>query len=209
MEPHICIQFLNIPQVNIHHFDFELWFNKAYRTVARTIPGGLTRVQKMNMCNYLHDELNNNIDVNTQEDFDDWQKNVIDEISQIGDFELGKSQKIVNMLLKYFCCWYYSDQDPNFNVEYNHLVLCFQYFHAPVDNIVLKSVLRLDEYNLDIIRRIGHDNPKFLVNNVHVPWSKLDNYEIYMELQNFIQERADALGLFSKLDFEMQHLWIP
>jgi len=208
MEQQQCIDFLNLQRVNIHHFDFQQWFNKAYGTVKRTIHGGLTPVQKMTIQELLHVELNN-IDVNTQVDFDNWQLDVINEISHIGDLELGKSQKIVNMLLKYYCCWYYSGQDPDFNEQYYHLDLCFQYFHAPVDSRVLIRVFDLDEYNLNIIHPIGHGYAQFLVNNVHVPWSQLDNYEIYMELQNFIQGRADALELFSKLDFEMQHLWIP
>jgi hypothetical protein len=208
MDPQICIQFLNLQQVNIHDFNFTHWFNKAYRTVARTIPGGLNPVQQMNICEYLRDELHNNIDVNTQEDFDVWHLNVINEISRLGNLQLGQSQKITNIMLKYYCCWYYSGQDPEFNDEHDHLALCFQYLHAPVDSIVLRRVFDLDEYDLDIIVIINPNYAKLLVNHLPVPWSSLDDYGIYMQLQNFIQGRADELELFSKLDFEMQHLWI-
>jgi hypothetical protein len=77
-----------------------------------------------------------------------------------------------------------------------------------VDSKVLSRVFGLDEYNLDIIVIINANYAQFLVNHLQVPWSQLDDYGIYMQLQNFIQGRADELALFSKLDFEMQHLWI-
>ena len=208
MNQELCIQFLNLQQVNIHYFDFQHWFNKAYNTMSRTNHGGLNENVKQIICGYLLNELNQMDEFNNQQEFDVWHLNVINEISRLGNLHLGQSQKITNMLLKYYCCWYYSGQDPEFNEDYNHLESCFQYLHAPVDSIVLRGVFDLDEYNLDIIVIINANYAQFLVNHLQVPWSQLDDYGIYMQLQNFIQGRADELGLFSKLDFEMQHLWI-
>ena len=91
MNQELCIQFLNLQKVNIHFFDFQHWFNKAYRTMSRTNHGGLNENVKQIICGYLLNELNQMDEFNNQQEFDVWHLNVINGISQLGNLHLGQT----------------------------------------------------------------------------------------------------------------------
>jgi len=48
---------------------------------------------------------------------------------------------------------------------------------------------------------------KLKVRNSLVPWSKLDDYELYIDIQNQVREIASIKGYQEALAFEMKELW--
>ncbi|MEJ8555040.1 hypothetical protein [Tepidibacter sp. Z1-5] len=90
-------------------FNEKNWFRDAYQTMQRTKKGGTSKEQKEEIRNLVFTEIKKmkNIEA-TQECFDKWFYDVVNNISKIGQLTFGQSQKIVNILLKYFYCYYHS-----------------------------------------------------------------------------------------------------
>lgn len=98
-----------------------------------------------------------------QEQYDKWHRDCCDQLiatfAAVGDHKLyyGQAQKWINMALKYL---FVLDRELTSNN--------YQYFHIPIDNIVLKNLASM------------HKPPLF-----NTAWSRMDSYEEYLGFQTW------------------------
>jgi hypothetical protein len=196
--------------VGLKKFNQDKWFIGAYGTMQRTKKGGISINQKQNIKTFIFNEIyNNNFEFENQTEFDSWIFNTIKSVSVLGNLTIGQSQKIINILLKYYYCYYYSKIDNDFCVNHRHLEKTFQFLHAPVDNIILVALKeKFDNQDISSII-ISSNNARFYIedDDKFYPWSKLDDYEEYIKVQNFIEKLSSKEQLNGKLHFEMKYLW--
>lgn len=157
--------------------------DRAYRDFNRTLHGFDNHKYKEIILEkakaYLKEEIigikdNNNII--SQEDFDKWHKTICYGLKNIfAEFEyfyIGQAQKWINMSLKYIFVHDETRLD-GFNKIY-------EYCHIPIDNIILSKL----------------DYPR-----VTSTWSRINNYDIYLDFQKYIRTRAEDE---TPLDFEFR-----
>ena len=85
-------------------------------------------------------------------------------------FYYGQAQKWINMTLKYL----FTIMRLGLLSEYEYSIKQYYLsFHVPIDNIIL-----------DKLKNENADCPKF-----KTPWSKINNYEKYMDFQKWIREK--------------------
>ena len=110
-----------------------------------------------------------------QEKFDEWHKEKTISLTIINnnDFGLtiGQSQKWINMTLKYL--FLFGDEKIPF-ISKNA-----QYFHIPIDNIIQDRISK----NLKI-------------NRIEGSWSRIGNYDSYLEYQKEIRDKIKPLSAF-------------
>lgn len=118
----------------------------------------------------------------SEQNFDNWHKLICDKLVSLFDFyhfpiRVGHAQKWVNMTMKYIFTMG-EERLTGFHDAY-------QFCHAPLDNIFLNQLYK---YGL----------PKF-----KFVWSHIDDYNEYLNIQNWIRQRFD----YSPLDVEF-FLWL-
>lgn len=139
---------------------------RAYRDFARTLRYSnkglisdlkdkwITLLEKQ-IYIVLKDELN-------QKEFDEWHETTCNLLSQANSnhkLEVGKTQKWVNMTLKYLVLM---DED---GVNKN-----YSFFHIPIDSIIQEELFK--EYKLPVIPNA---------------WSKITSYPEYFKYQNDVR----------------------
>lgn len=146
--------------------------NRTYRDFCRTLRGlgklpekeELFQETRSLISNQLHQVASNrNI---TQEEFDSWHKGVCESLNQLfarfgfSHFTIGQAQKWINMTIKY--SYLFQDLKDKFKSLY-------PVAHFPIDNIILQKLTYI---------KLGS------------PWSKLDNYQEYLKVQQMIREQS-------------------
>lgn len=146
--------------------------NKAYGDFQRTLHGirsidtNSKSIILSNAKEYLKVELDKLKNSNSQEEFDLRHREISNGLKVIfekggyGKFYIGQSQKWINMSLKYIYLHPQSKIDGYYNV--------YEYCHIPIDNIILE---KLNSYKFKEC------------------WSRIDNYSIYMDFQNYIRDK--------------------
>lgn len=128
-------------KVDLTRFDKDEWFKGAFSTIQRTIRGGLSDIEKKKLRNLLFSSIENlkgfKSKTPNEEDYNKWFDNLILCIKKEIGLSLGQAQKIINILMKYHFCYYSSDCDKKWKEKYSWLYLFFDFFHVPVDNLVL------------------------------------------------------------------------
>jgi len=121
----------------------------------------------------------------SQEKFDEWHKeqcyNLKDEFKKYFDnfpITIGQCQKWINMTFKYL---HLLGEDEITGIEQN-----YYFFHIPIDSIIQERLLK--KYNIE----------KFLK-----PWSKIDDYQEYLNYQKKIRETPELQGQIP-LDIEIK-----
>ncbi|MEO0969867.1 MAG: hypothetical protein AAFX80_16435, partial [Cyanobacteria bacterium J06639_18] len=115
--------------------------------------------------------------------FDNWHEDTCEKLISIythngySRFTVGQAQKWINMTFKYIFT-YGEQRVAGFGNAY-------PYCHVPIDQTVLKELKR---YNF----------PKF-----NYPWSRIDNYNDYLEKQIWVRHNFDI----APLDVEFK-LWL-
>ena len=108
----------------------------------------------------------------SQKKFDDIHKGICDELKRnygTFNFTYGQAQKWINMTLKYY---YLLDKDKTKEAV--------TYFHVPIDNIMIEKLLKY--------------NPPAIESR----WSKLDNYDKYLEFQVWFRKTFDGIPLINE-----------
>ena len=123
-------------------------------------------------------------------DFDNAHKELGDRIREYYDekkyefFIVGKTQKWINMALKYACIYA--------NEYAGELQEIFRYCHIPIDRYIANPIAR--ELQVPLPEYKGFVMPPcdiFDANKHNYSWSKIDDYQAYLTCQNAIRE---ALG---------------
>lgn len=167
----------------------ENCINRAYRDFNRTLHGFGSLSNNENITSdikkYLFDEFKKvkTLNITTQIDFDNWHKNKCMEIETLyfengySSFHIGQAQKWINMTFKYIFSYGNKYLD-----GYNEI---YQFCHVPLDNILIDALKKFHQ-------------PK-----LKTSWSRIDNYETYIEYQNWFRNKFDNLPL----DVEFK-LWL-
>jgi hypothetical protein len=191
--------------------DKKRWFSGAYSTFQRPlshIRAALDSAEKQDLQNLVQGCLGR-LDGN----FDVWIRSLIFEIRKNHNFPIGCAQKLINILTKYY---YVSDLvDLVFFTSSEKNILKYRkLFHCPIDNYVLYNLR--DKYpsefskSIQVVRKPGKKlGPltKLKVGNNLVPWSRLNDYELYIDIQKQVRKMASIEGYQDTLAFEMKKLW--
>lgn len=97
-------------QVYLRCFDTGKWFTGAYRTIQRQAPK-MSSSDKQN----CRDLIFNNLRQLQSETFDTDIERLIETVSGTFHLTIGQSQKLINILLKYHACLFYSQTDQEWN----------------------------------------------------------------------------------------------
>lgn len=192
------------------------WFWGAYSTFQRPLSHTRTRLdpaEKQDLQKLIHRRL-----YRFDGNFDVWIRSLILEIRKNHNFPIGCAQKLINILTKYY---YVSDllRLVSFTSSEKNILRYRNRFHCPLDNYVLYQLsvqypLKFDRL-IQVVQKPRIDKSgkkwgpltKLKVRNSLVPWSQLDDYELYMDIQTQIREIASMEGYQETLAFEMEKLW--
>jgi hypothetical protein len=164
--------------------------NLAYFDMCRTLRGisTLPRAVELRESSHLHvrtafENLKAQKDNLDQDAFDGWHRDICHSLCShyeshgFSAFAIGQSQKWINMTLKYIYV-FGEDRLPG----YGHL---YSLGHVPVDNVMQEK-----------FGRCG-------ANPLTTPWSRLGNYDEYLEYQYWIREHFAGSAPLA-VEF---HLW--
>lgn len=120
-------------------------------------------------------------------DFDGVFLMVCNSIIEVGDkfghkIYFGQAQKIFNMFFKYMLL---VDERLNCNINY---------FHIPLDNVILKGIVKRSEYSCEI-RRYAKGC---------MPWSKMEKSDFYMAIQEDLRKMYECPIIF---EFKVWNEW--
>lgn len=149
----------------------EASIRAAYRDVCRTISGFSKNINHdvilENVKKLLYKEVNLmlNNNIKNQEDFDNWHKEFCDKL--IKEFK--------NQTFTYGQAqkWINMTLKNLSMLEHKKVRNIYQFFHVPIDNYILKGA----NYNL------------------RVPWSRLSNYDEYLEFQKYFRAKYNEIPL--------------
>lgn len=154
-------------------------FTNAWKDMARTYPVADEEQRKILKINMLKDLT---YQVATQQYNP---RDIIIKYTNVEELTLGQSQKVVNMFFKYL----YTFSDLEFiKPEY------FNNCDCPIDSIILNRIKEKKSEYKDIT--ILQDRVKYK-NKVYA-WSKIDNFDCYIQLQELIE----TLSPTTKLNFD-------
>lgn len=206
-------------------FNPNHWFQGAYRTIQRRVTKGIfTQADKMACQNQIFDALPKL----TANNYDASVKELIENLTKNFPITIGQSQKLVNIILKYYACLYYSGRDAAWALRNTWVVDIHPVQHVPIDSIVLFGLCRSDPAAcatfvtasarfafIKTAKRFGwnyiasiYDSPSPTGAGTSVPWSGIANYGVYFHLQTIIRNLAAKQGI-SPLLYEMRYLWAP
>ena len=163
--------------------------NRAYRDFNRTLHrfGSIENNEKItiDVKKHLFDEFQNvnTLTIKTQKDFDIWHLQQCEALTRLyslnnyNSFHIGQAQKWINMTFKYVYSYGNKYLD-----GYDKL---YQFCHVPLDNILIKELKTF--------------NPPKLKTS----WSRINNYETYLEYQSWFRDKFTDLPL----DVEFR-LWL-
>lgn len=205
----------------LNTFDEEHWFRSAYGTFSRTLLNALAEGEKNQLRRRIFAAFRGFNDVQLDR-FDARIEDLI--LTTANDFTLtiGQSQKLINILLKYHACLYYSHLTVRWNEDHGWIGRLSGKFHVPIDSIVLFRLCEVapDEcaglVRATAVFREGEPQWTFNGKVCHTrangnrgawfPWSKIEDYQAYFKLQNIIRGLADIQEI-SPLLYEMRYLW--
>ena len=163
--------------------------NKAYLDFNRTLHGISKLVCKFELdqqariiLRSLFTNLKDCLDIDNQITFDIWHRQACTDIASLYEasgysLSVGQAQKWINMTFKYIFT-----MGENRLPGYSYL---YEFCHSPLDNIILA---KLTENGFQGLR---------------CAWSRLDDYDIYLDCQNWIRRKFEK----SALDVEFD-LWL-
>jgi hypothetical protein len=210
----LCAQFcqdiaLFKGRVRLIPFEPQAWFRCVYFSIQRTVTGGLPQDSYEQLRHALFDAIYALPEQpQTAEAFEEWIASTIQKHAEQYGISIGQAQKLINLLLKYYYCYYHADIDPSWNAQHQFIVQYSPFFHIPLDNYVLVS-LKLKYACPAIHINRSHTYATLRVGDELVSWSRLEDLPTYVQMQGFVQEMmGNHLHAFdSALHFEMAELY--
>lgn len=191
-------------KVDLTNIDYEAWFDGSWGTINESLRNkggyGYLRDRKENIRAKVFQQLKSL--PSKTENMSDWYKQTIFLIHDDELMTIGRSQKIINILVKYYIANYYfcgKTDKIGSNIK-NRL----HELHIPIDRIVLKSLREKYPGFKSLINSAvqlkGQDGASW-------SWSNLTDYDTYTNFQNAVLNKSKSLGYSSPLEFEMNELW--
>jgi len=126
-------------------------------------------------------------------------------------FTIGQSQKLLNLLSKYCFAYYFSELDRDWINKNSWVRECAGAFDIPIDQIVLKNILKLYGTHPIAGGIYAHRGYGFICRHVHprrnFAWNRLTCTDCYTELQDFVRHESHLKGYIFPMEFEMAELW--
>lgn len=207
-EFHKKISFKN-KSLDLTIFNEEKWFNSVWNTLNgsfRTTNG--TKSSDYNK-NDIKKELFSLI-LSIETDFENpesWYRKHILKLNDGFKLSIGRSQKILNLMIKYYLGNFYLSNSPH---KIGHILNeNIQHLHIPIDSIILKNINNLYRDKDIRIETILNSTHNLITNNKNSSstWSRLEDIESYFNFQNYIQSKTKEFSL-NPIEFEMKFLWI-
>ncbi|MFQ6752063.1 MAG: hypothetical protein ACLRFL_00660 [Clostridia bacterium] len=154
-------------------------FSNAWKDMARTLPikdKSLRQTLKENMFNDLYSQVQRH-EYKPREIISKYCQNAM---------TLGQSQKVINMFFKYL----YTFSDTPF-INKKEFINC----DCPIDSIIINKISSKQRKYKDLI--FSQKN-KFIYKDKTYVWSKIDNYDAYLQIQELISHISNN----SNLDFD-------
>ena len=183
------------------------WHRGAYNT---TIPQGVKSGERTGLDNNAKKQIFTFLSrikppcMLKQETFNDWLEQMIQDVSNICSKEspstlwtFGRSQKLINMYIKYLVAAYYCSAPDLASFQSQHAWIgeITEFAHAPVDRSTMKVIAKLSQE-----RWFGTTlNPISW-------WQKSFTKELYDEAQKLLQESADQKCI-SRIHYEFVCIW--
>lgn len=158
---------------------------RAYRDLSRTVHGIQNHKQRDDIIHQaeqlivqeINELANQQETITSQREFDKWHQDFCDSLCTVFNtygmsFYVGQAQKWINMTLKYI----FTLLNVGI-VDLPALQSFYNYAHAPVDSVI-----------------IGHLS-KYGIMRPKSAWSKIKNYDIYIDYQNRIRQTFQTAPL--------------
>lgn len=207
----LCEEFSEVlfkrkPSINLYSFDELNWFNG----VLESLKGSSRNDDNFDYKKLKKEELSLSVfkilnsfphDSNK---VDNWYKEKIEKLSKDENLTIGRSQKLINLLIKYHIGFYYVKNDSNELCE--RLNRNINLLHIPIDSIILKYT--------NLLFRDEDLKLKEILTSIHYLktiekescWSKLNEYDSYEIFQKYIRTKSKQYGV-TPIEFEMRFLW--
>lgn len=114
------------------------------------------------------------------------------------EFNVGKAQKWINMALKY--AWIYDTEDSE------KLTQIEEYCHVPIDRYIADPIV--NELGVDLLEYDGFkmsDKRPFSAEKSNYSWSRITDYDAYLECQWQIKNVIKEKGYESSLEWEFDY----
>ena len=203
-------------KINLRDQDWEHWFDSAYNTtkVRKGIDGLTNKIDKntrTEVSELFRGKINDLHNI-TVSQFDDHHKKWIDGLNKIipatvfwakstdDKIEIiGRSQKWINIFLKYYFTRYHAEIDTVWNKDHEWIRTLAPHFKAPVDFNTIKCAKRLCK---------KRDN-RFWLEGRYLAWTKDLKWEDYKELQSLFKKAASLEfgSEFGGLAYETVYVW--
>jgi len=196
-------------------FSESEWFRGAYSTIQRTLHDGyipLESQQKEACQRYV----NMGLLALRAHDFDCGLKQLILGIAKNYHLSIGHSQKLVSILSKYAFCVYYADRNCIPKDWSKFIESCETKLPVPVDAFVLHALQHKFTAEFPDVKSYQSKNSKtgksstsayVRVGTQWIPWSRLDDYDVYWSLQTRIRKLTERFIIDTSIEFEMRWLW--
>lgn len=126
--------------------------------------------------------------LSSTEDYDTWHRDLYKTIFEYyekngyNSFTVGKSQKWINMSMKYCCIYGYDYQEK--------LSRYFDKFHIPIDRYIANPIARELKITPPCYKNKKGNLDTFDANKVNYAWSGIDDYDEYLECQKAIRDKC-------------------
>jgi hypothetical protein len=209
--------------IRLNPFNDANWLNGAYRTFSRTLVCPLAQGEKNQLCKRFFSEFRRFSSLKVSS-FDAKIKDVILKTAYDFSLTIGQAQKLVNILLKYHLCLYYSNLNPVWKKKEPWIGKLSPKLHVPIDSMVLyrlcqvaprqcRGLVTAARYSSfkngkrrwHYYAKVFHPRSSSAV-KAKFAWSKIKDYEPYFKLQMLIRSLARKKKIAPML-YEMSYLW--
>ena len=188
-------------------FNEETWFNSVWNTLN----GSFRTTNGTKSSDYIKNDIKKelfSLILSIETDFensDSWYRKNILKLNDDFKLSIGRSQKILNLIIKYYLGNFYLSNNPQ---KIGHILNeNIQRLHIPIDSIILKNLNNLYRDKDIDIRRILNSTHNLITQKNPSSWSKLEDIESYIEFQKYIQSKTKEFSL-NPIELEMKYLWI-
>lgn len=213
-------------RVQLGPYDQNEWFRGAYSTIQRTLKGRYQKLDAMQK-GAIAGHLFRRFPLLKARCYERRVRRMIKAMTQRYPISKGHAQKLVNILLKYHTCYYYSCVDRAWNASNRWVSEICRIQHVPIDTVMLFTLCQKapDDCHgwVTASARFSFNRQKrrfcwSTTANLFWPsssdgrgakraWSDLQEYKAYRKIQKIVRKLSKNASIPPIL-YEMRYLWI-